>query len=146
MRTDKRKATVMTTTPPRTSYELTSSDTHRALVTLALTSLTVWLVWAVPIADWVLGSTESTASEDGRITAAHDVITEGWWAIIAVTLAMTIGSALAVAVDHSRGRNWTVTALQKAIRLASTVLAMWAIWTVSVLAAAGVHTIDQPYT
>lgn len=106
----------------------------------------MWLVWAVPIADWVLGSTESTASEDGRITAAHDAITEGWWAIIAVTLAMTIGSALAVAVDHSRGRNWTVTALQKAIRLASTVVAMWAIWTVSVLAAAGVHTIDQPYT
>lgn len=136
-----RKATVVTTTPPRTTYELAPSDIQRVLVALALTSLTVWLVWAVPAAEWVLGSTPSTSVEAGRVVAAHDAVAQGWWAIITVTVAMTIGSALAVAVDHSRGRNWTVTAFQKAIRLASTVVAMWAIWTVSVLAAAGVHTI-----
>ncbi len=131
----------MTTTPPRTTYDLAPTDVHRVLVALALTSLTVWLSWAVPVAEWVMGSTESTIVESGRAAAAHDAVTNGWWAIIVVTVAMTVGSALAVGVDHSRGRNWTVTALQKAIRLASTVAAMWAIWTVSVLAAAGVHTI-----
>jgi hypothetical protein len=141
MRIDKRKATVMTTTPPRTPYELAPTDVHRVLVALALTSLTVWLAWAVPVAEWVLTSTESASAESGRVLAAHDAVTSGWWAIIVVTVAMTVGSALAVGVDHARGRNWTVTALQKAIRLASTVAAMWAIWTVSVLAAAGVHTI-----
>nr|WP_143546991.1 hypothetical protein [Rhodococcus sp. 06-418-1B] len=131
----------MTTTPPRTTYELAPSDVQRVLIALALTSLTVWLAWAVPVAEWVLASTESTSVETSRGAAAHVAVTQGWWAIIVVTVAMTIGSALAVAVDHSRARNWTVTALRKAIRLASTVAAMWAIWTVSVLAAAGVHTI-----
>ena len=131
----------MTTTPPRTTYELTPSDVQRVLVALALTSLTVWIAWAVPVADWVLTSTESTSVEAARGAAADDAIIQGWWAIIVVTVAMTIGSALAVVMDHSRARNWTVTALQKAIRLASTVAAMWAIWTASVLAAAGVHTI-----
>lgn len=141
MRTRERKATVMTTTPPRSTYELAHTDVQRVLVALALTSLTVWLAWAVPVADWVLGSIESASVEVGRVAAARDAVTQGWWAIIVVAVAMTIGSALAVAVDHSRGRNWTVTALQKAIRLASTVVAMWAIWTVSVLAAAEVQTI-----
>ena len=131
----------MTTTPPRTTYELTPSDVQRVLVALALTSLTVWLAWAVPVADWVLASTESTSVEAGRVAAAHDAITQGWWAIIVVTVTMTIGSAVATGLDHARGRNWTTTALQKSVRLASTVVAMWAIWTVSVLAAAGVHTI-----
>jgi hypothetical protein len=46
---------------------------------------------------------------------------------------------LAVGIDYMRGRNWTVTALKKAIAVASTLLAMWAIWTVSVFAAAGVN-------
>ena len=101
----------------------------------------MWIAWAVPVADWVLTSTESTSVEAARGAAADDAIIQGWWAIIVVTVAMTIGSALAVVMDHSRARNWTVTALQKAIRLASTVAAMWAIWTASVLAAAGVHTI-----
>lgn len=141
MRTRERKATVMTTTPPRTTYELAPTDVHRVLVALALTSLTVWLAWAVPVANAVLASSDSTSAEPGRVAAARDAVTQGWWAVIVVTVAMTIGSALAVAMDHSRGRNWTVTALQKAIRLASTVAAMWAIWTVSVLAAEGVHTI-----
>ncbi|MEW1935510.1 hypothetical protein AB0362_25305 [Rhodococcus sp. NPDC079359] len=141
MRTRERKATVMTTTPPRTTYELVPTDVHRLLVALALTSLTVWLAWAVPVADAVLASTDSTSGEPGRVAAARDAVTQGWCAVIVVTVAMTIGSALAVAVDHSRGRNAAVTALQKAIRLASTVAAMWAIWTVGVLAAAGVHTI-----
>ncbi|MDV7991574.1 hypothetical protein [Rhodococcus sp. IEGM 1374] len=131
----------MTTTPPRTTYELAHTDVQRVLVAIALTSLTVWLAWAVPVADWVLGSIESASIEAVRVAAARDAVTQGWWAIIVVTVAMTIGSALAVAVDHSRGRSWTVTALQKAIRLASTVVAMWAIWTVSVLAAAEVQTI-----
>ncbi|CAB4898528.1 unannotated protein [freshwater metagenome] len=131
----------MTNTPPRTTYELALSDVHRVLVALTLTSLTVWTVWAVPVADWVLASTESTSVEAGRGSAAHDAIAQGWLAIVVVTVAMTIGSALAVGVDHSRGQNWTITVFQKAIRLASTVVAMWAIWTVSVLAAAGVHTI-----
>jgi hypothetical protein len=141
MRHPRKKGHVMTTTPPRTAYELAHTDVHRILVALALISLTVWLAWAVPVADWVLGSTDSTSVESGRVAAARDAVTQGWWTVIVVTVAMTIGSALAVAVDHSRGRNWTVTALQKAIRLASTVAAMWAIWTVSVLAAAEVHTI-----
>ena len=128
----------MTTTPPHTTYELTPTDVQRVLVALALTSLTVWIAWAVPVAEWVLGSAESTSGGAGRAAAAHDAFTQGWWAII---VAMTIGSAVAVGVDYARARNWTTTALQKAIRLASTVTAMWAIWTVSVLAAAGVHTI-----
>lgn len=131
----------MTTTPPRTTYELAPSDVHRALIALALTSLTVWTVWAVPVARLILESMITTIEDSGRAAATRDVLAHGWWAIIVVTAAMTIGSALAVVVDHSRVRNWTVTALRKAIRLASTVAAMWALWTVSVVAAAGVHTI-----
>ena len=90
----------MTTTPPRTTYELTPSDIQRVLVAPALTSLTVWIMWAVPVAEWLLHSTESTSVESGRAVAAHDAVAQGWWAIIVVTVARAIGSALAVRVDH----------------------------------------------
>ncbi|MBY4382101.1 hypothetical protein CH260_03590 [Rhodococcus sp. 05-2256-B2] len=135
----------MTTTPPRTTYEVTPRDLHRVLIALALSALIVWLAWAVPIADWVLATANGASAEIGRVAAAQDVVTQGWWAVIVIviviTFAMTVGSLTAVAMDYSHGRNWSLTALKKATGLAAVTISMWAIWTVSVLAAAGVPTI-----
>ena len=131
----------MTTTPPRTTYEVTPRDLHRVLIALALSALIVWLAWAVPIADWVLATANGASAEIGRVAAAQDVVTQGWWAVIVITRAMAVGSLTAVAMDYSHGRNWSLTALKKATGLAAVTIAMWAIWTVSVLAAAGVPTI-----
>ncbi|WP_032365710.1 hypothetical protein [Rhodococcoides fascians] len=130
-----------TSTPHRTAYELGPHDVHRALVALAVTAVVIWLAWSVPIANWVLPSTGTALDDAGRLAATVAALGQGWWAIIVVTVALTIGSALAVGIDYTRGRNWTVTALKKAIAVASTLLAMWATWTVSVFAAAGVNTI-----
>jgi len=126
-------------TPTRTRYQPTPTDVHRLLLAFTLTSITVWSVWAVPVAEWALSSAESASSEIGRAAAAQDVIAQGWWAVIAITLALALGSLLSVAVDYSQGGNWTAAALKNAVRLASTVAAMWAIWTTGTLAAAGVQ-------
>ena len=131
----------MTTTPPLTTYEVTPRDLHRVLIALALSALIVWLAWAVPIADWVLATANGASAEIGRVAAAQDVVTQGWWAVIVITRAMAVGSLTAVAMDYSHGRNWSLTALKKATGLAAVTIAMWAVWTVSVLAAAGVPTI-----
>ncbi|CAH0315515.1 MAG: hypothetical protein NTX68_00035 [Rhodococcus sp.] len=131
----------MSTAPTRTSHHLTSHDRHRALTALALTSVIVWTVWAVPVARLILESMITTIKDSGRAAATRDVLAHGWWAVIVVTAAMTIGSLIAVADASARAQNWTVTALRKAIHLAATALVMWAIWTVSVVAAAGVPTV-----
>ncbi|OZD36503.1 hypothetical protein CH252_34055 [Rhodococcus sp. 06-1477-1B] len=128
-----------TSTPHRTAYELGPHDVHRALVALGVTAVVIWLAWSVPVANWVLPSADTIEENAGRLEATEDALGQGWWAIIVVTVALAIGSVLAVGIDYMRGRNWTVTALKKAIAVASTLLAMWAIWTVSVFAAAGVN-------
>lgn len=130
-----------TTTPHRTPHEMRPHDVQRALIALALTSIVVWLAWAVPVAEWALSSTDTAIEDTSRAAATREVITHGWWAIIIVVVATTFGSLLAVAIDHSQGRNWTVTALKKAVGLAAVTVAMSTIWTVSVFAAAGVQTI-----
>lgn len=130
----------MTTTPPST-HDLSPHDRQRAFVALAVTAAVIWLAWSVPVANWVLPSTGTALDDAGRLAATEAALGQGWWAIIVVTVALAIGSLCAVGLDYMRGRNWTVTALKKAIGVASTLLAMWAVWTVSVFAAAGVQSI-----
>lgn len=129
------------TITPRTTHDLSPHDLHRALVALAVSTVAVWLAWSVPVADWALPSTGNALDDAGRVAATEAALGQGWWAIIVVTIAVVIGSLYAVGIDYMQGRNWTVTALRKAIAVASTLMAMWAIWTVSVFAAAGVQTI-----
>ena len=129
------------TITPGTTHDLSPHDLHRTLVALAVSTVAVWLAWSVPVADWALPSTGTALDDASRVAATEAALGQGWWAIIVVTIAVVIGSLYAVGIDYVRGRNWTVTALKKAIAVASTLLAMWAIWTVSVFAAAGVNTI-----
>jgi hypothetical protein len=106
-----------------------------------VTAVVIWLASSVPVANWVLQSTGTALDDAGRRAATEAALGQGWWAIIVVTVALALGSLCAVGIDYVRGTNWTVTALKKAIAVASTLLAMWAIWTVSVFAAAGVNAI-----
>jgi len=129
------------TTPPRTTHKLSPHDVLRALVALAVTTAAVWFAWSVPIANWALPSTVTALDDAGRLAGTRAALSLGWWAIIIITVALAVASLYAVGIDYMRGRNWTVTALKKAIAVASTLLAMWAIWTVSVFAAAGVQSI-----
>ena len=114
------------------------SDRTRLLASFALTAVTWWLTWSIPLAQWVLSSSSGSA-DPVRRAAANDAVTQGWWAIITVVLALSTGSLIAVALDCMNGRRWALTAWKNAVRLASTVVVMWAIWTVSVLAAGGVQ-------
>lgn len=67
----------MRTAPTRTSHHLTSRDRHRALTALALTSVIVWTVWAVPVARLILESMITTIEDSGRAAAPSDVLAHG---------------------------------------------------------------------
>lgn len=116
--------------------EFTSRDRTRALIALAITAVTWWLAWSVPIAEWALPT--SALAED-RVGATTDVLGQGWWVVIVITVAVTIGSIITVGLDYARGRRWSVTATRNAVRLASTLAVMWAVWTTCVFAASGVQ-------
>jgi hypothetical protein len=103
-----------------------------------LTAVTWWLTWSIPLAQWVLSSSSDSA-DPVRRDAASDAVAQGWWAIITVVSALSIGSLIAVALDCMNGRRWALTAWKNAVRLASTLAVMWAVWTVTVLAAGGVQ-------
>jgi len=116
------------------------SDRTRLLAAIALSAVTWWLTWSIPFAEWVLSSSSGSA-DPVRREAANDSVAQGWWAIITVVFALSIGSLIAVALDCMNGRRWAVTAWKNSVRLASSLAVMWAIWTVSVLAAGGVQTL-----
>ncbi|MDZ7931293.1 MAG: hypothetical protein U5N21_15065 [Rhodococcus sp. (in: high G+C Gram-positive bacteria)] len=133
----------MKTTPaaepaPALALSTAPSDRTRLLASFALTAVTWWLTWSIPFAEWVLSS--SSGSDDPvRRDAANDAVTQGWWAIITVVFALSTGSLIAVTLDCMNGRRWALTAWKNSVRLASALAVMWAIWTVSVLAAGGVQ-------
>ncbi|OZC96161.1 hypothetical protein CH275_26850 [Rhodococcus sp. 06-235-1A] len=130
----------MKTAPaPALESSTAPSDRTRLLASIALTAVTWWLAWSIPVAEWVLSSSSSGSADPVRREAANDAVTQGWWAIITVVFALSIGSLVAVALDYMNGRRWALTAWKNAVRLASTLAVMWAIWTVSVLAAGGVQ-------
>ncbi|WP_415977442.1 hypothetical protein [Rhodococcus sp. 077-4] len=114
----------------------TSHDRARALVALAMTAVTWWLAWSVPIAEWALP--DSTVADD-RVAATTDVLEQGWWVVIVINFALTIGSVITVCLDYARGRRWSVTATRTAVRLISALAVMWAVWTTCVFAASGVQ-------
>jgi hypothetical protein len=116
--------------------EFASRDRARALVALALTAVTWWLAWSVPIAEWALP--DSTVADD-RVAATTDVLQQGWWVVIVINFALTIGSIITVGLDYARGRRWSVTATHTAVRLICTLAVMWAVWTTCAFAASGVQ-------
>jgi hypothetical protein len=114
------------------------SDWTRLLAAIALAAVTWWLTWSIPFAEWVLSSSSGSA-DPVRREAANDAVAQGWWAIITVVFALSIGSLIAVTLDYMNRRRWALTAWKNSVRLASSLAVMWAIWTVSVLAAGGVR-------
>ncbi len=130
-------------TAPAPAFErpATPGDRHRLRASIALAAIIWWLAWSIPVAEWVLSSAASVSTDSGRRDAANDAVAQGWWAIITLVVALSIGSLIAVAIDYANGRRWAVTAWKNAVRLASALALMWAIWTVSVLAAGGVQTL-----
>lgn len=129
----------MRTAPaPAVQPSTAPSDRSRVLAAIALTAVTWWLTWSKPLAQWVLSSSSDSA-DPVRRDAASDAVAQGWWAIITVVFALSIGSLIAVALDCMNGRRWALTAWKNAVRLASTLAVMWAVWTVTVLAAGGVQ-------
>jgi len=123
-------------TVPVPHSEFTSHDRTRALVALAIIAVTWWLAWSVPIAEWALP--DSTVADD-RVAATTDVIQQGWWVVIVINFALTIGSVITVYLDYTRGRRWSVTATRNAVGLFCILAVMWAVWTTCVFAASGVQ-------
>ncbi|MBY4273421.1 hypothetical protein HQO27_14455 [Rhodococcus fascians] len=111
-------------------------DRQRLLASVALTTVVLWAAWSIPVARWQLDRI-GYVPDHVRLNAAQDVVTQGWWSVIAVITALFIGSVVAVAVDFAHGGPSSRTAWRCATRSVGVLAAMWAVWIVSTLAAAG---------
>lgn len=124
-----------------TPYPLTTADRQRVLIALSVTAVVLWAAFSAPVAQWMLTAHDTASTDSGRLTAAHEVVDQGWWAIRLVVLAVMVGSAAVIASRYLAAANWTVTALTCAVRLLLVLTALSMLWTLCTLAAAGVPTI-----
>lgn len=125
----------------RTPYSLTATDRQRVLIALSLTAVVLWAAFSAPVAQWMLTAHDTASADTGRLAAAYEVVDQGWWAIRLVVLAVMVGSAAVIASRYLAAANWTVTALTYAVRLVLVLTALWMLWTLCVLAAAGISSI-----
>jgi hypothetical protein len=111
-------------------------DRQRLLASASLMAVVLWAAWAIPMARWQLDRI-GFVPDNERLVAAEDVVSRGWWAVITVITALLIGSAVAVVVDVVHGGPSSRTAWRCATRAIGVLVAMWAVWVVCTLAAAG---------